>query len=143
MHDNDEYIPEGTDEDKTFSVGQATFTLKDFLRPFTKELKLRSDVIPLKRVAIDQTENLDLNKTAKKNEKAIEKFSPYLINSTYAVVQVNLAYPVGKFNEAIEMQLLEKAILDKQMEDMPPPETSYDNNSAKTLGKDLKPQTPG
>ena len=100
LHDNDEYAKVGDDEDQTFSVGVAKFTLKDFLRPFTSELKLRSDVFPLKRATVDQTENLDLNKTAKKNEKAVERFSPYLVNSTYAVIQANLAYPIGKFNEA-------------------------------------------
>lgn len=97
LHDNDEYTSE-TDADQHFSVGQASFTFKDFLRPFTKELKLRSDVFPLKRTTVDQTENLDLNKTAKKNEKAVEKFSPYLINSTYAVIQANLSYPIGSFD---------------------------------------------
>ena len=52
LHDNDEYISEG-DAEVNFSVGQASFTLKDFLRPFTTELKLRSDVFPLKRQAVD------------------------------------------------------------------------------------------
>ena len=85
MHDNDEYVNE-KDSDATFSVGQAVFTLKDFLRPFTNELKLRSDVFPKKRDVVDQTMNLDLNRTARRNEKAMEKFSPYLINSTYAVI---------------------------------------------------------
>jgi len=39
-----------------------------------------------------------LNTTARKNEKTIEKFSPYLINSTYAVIQANLTFPIGSFN---------------------------------------------
>ena len=106
LHDNDEYSND-QDAEQNFSVGQATFSLKDFLRPFTSELKLRSDVFPLKRAAIDQTSNLDLNKTARKNEKAVEKFSPYLVNSTYAVVQCQLSHPIGSFNFAAEMQALE------------------------------------
>ena len=84
MHDNDEYAD--PELGQTFSVGQASFTFKDFLRPFTSELKLRSDIFPLKRVDIDNANNLDLNKTARKGEKATERFSPYLVNSTYAVV---------------------------------------------------------
>lgn len=32
LHDNDEYTDH---EEQEFSVGQASFTLKDFLRPFT------------------------------------------------------------------------------------------------------------
>ena len=47
LHDCDEYMAE-TSEVK-FSTGQATFTFKDFLRPFCHELKLRSDVFPMKR----------------------------------------------------------------------------------------------
>ena len=52
----------------------------------------------MKKPIIDNTENLNLNETARKNEKTIEKFSPYLINATYAVLQANLAYPIGSFN---------------------------------------------
>ena len=84
LHDCDEYVAE--DSDQNFSVGIAHFTLKDFLRPFCKELKLRSDVFPKKKAEVDNTQNLDLNTTARKNEKTIEKFSPYLINATYAVI---------------------------------------------------------
>ena len=113
LHDNDEYIGEG-DAEVNFSVGQASFTLKDFLRPFTTELKLRSDVFPLKRQAVDQTNNLDLNKTARKKESAVERFSPYLINSTYSVLQANLSYPIGSFDEAKEMMLLEQKLLEEQ-----------------------------
>ena len=116
MHDNDEYVNE-KDSDATFSVGQAVFTLKDFLRPFTNELKLRSDVFPKKRDVVDQTMNLDLNRTARRNEKAMEKFSPYLINSTYAVIQCNLSYPIGSFNETDEMAELERQMLAKLEEE--------------------------
>ena len=56
---------------------------------------------------IDMTENLDLNKTARKNEKAVERFSPYLIKSTYAVIQANLSYPIGSFNMARELKIIE------------------------------------
>lgn len=83
LHDNDEYTDH---EEQEFSVGQASFTLKDFLRPFTQELRLRSDVFPLKRAVVDDTNNLDLNKTARRSEKTVERFCPYLVNSTYAVI---------------------------------------------------------
>lgn len=39
-----------------------------------------------------------MNTTAKKNEKTMEKFSPYLNLATYAVVVANLSYPLGSFN---------------------------------------------
>ena len=96
LHDCDEYVAE--DADQNFSVGVAGFTFKDFLRPFCRELKLRSDVFPKKKAEVDHTQNLDLNTTARKNEKTIEKFSPYLINATYCVIQANLSYPIGSFN---------------------------------------------
>ena len=71
----------------------------------------------MKRAFVDQTMNLDLNKTAKKNEKAVEKFSPYLINSTYAVIKCDLSYPIGVFNEAEEMREVERALRAKQEEE--------------------------
>jgi hypothetical protein len=40
----------------------------------------------MKRVEVDNTQNLDLNTTARKNEKTMDKFSPYLNMSTYAVI---------------------------------------------------------
>ena len=96
LHDCDEFVTE--ESDAVFSVGQASFTFKDFLRPYCHELKLRSDVFPMKRPEVDNTQNLDLNTTARKNEKTIEKFSPYLINATYCVIQANLSHPIGSFN---------------------------------------------
>jgi hypothetical protein len=57
----------------------------------------------LKRNEVDNTQNLDLNTTAKKGEKSVEKASPYLVNSTYAVVIANLARPIGEFNELQEL----------------------------------------
>lgn len=53
LHDCDEYVSE--DADHNFSVGVASFTLRDFLRPFCRELKLRSDVFPKKRLEADHT----------------------------------------------------------------------------------------
>jgi hypothetical protein len=46
---------------------------------------------------------LDLNTTARKNERTIEKSSPYLINATYAVITADLSYPIGSFNEELEL----------------------------------------
>ena len=97
LHDCDEFV--NADSDATFSVGQAKFTVKDFLRPFCRELKLRSDVFPMKRVEADNSQNLNLNTTARKNEKNVEKCSPYLSNMTYFVLQANLAYPIAAFDE--------------------------------------------
>ena len=82
-----------------FSCGRAKFTLRDFLRPNCLELKLRSDVFPLKRDLVDNSQNLDLNTTARKNEQTVEKASPYLINGTYATIIANLTRPIGKFDE--------------------------------------------
>lgn len=101
LHDCDEYVSD--DSEAIFSKGQASFNFKDFLRPFCKELKLRSDVFPTKKKELDTTNNLDLNTTARKNEKTIEMFSPYLINSTYGVILANLAFPIGSFNHEAEM----------------------------------------
>ena len=95
LHDCDEYIDNEEDAaNAKFSAGRAKFTLRDFLRRNCQELKLRSDVIPLKREEIDNTNNLDLNTTARKNEKTVEKASPYLINATFSVIIANLARPI-------------------------------------------------
>jgi hypothetical protein len=63
-------------------------------------------VFPVKKELIDTTQNLDLNTTAKKNERQIEKSSPYLLHATYAVITAELSYPIGVFNEALELQLV-------------------------------------
>ncbi len=55
LHDCDEYVPPEDEKDAKFSIGQAKFTFKDFLRPNCKELKLRSDVFPVKRELQDNT----------------------------------------------------------------------------------------
>jgi hypothetical protein len=51
----------------------------------------------MKRVEVDNTQNLDLNTTAKKSEGASSKLSPYLANATYSAIIANLAYPIGTF----------------------------------------------
>jgi hypothetical protein len=104
LHDCDEYIENKEDaEAAKFSAGRAKFTFRDFLRSNCLEIKLRSDVFPLKRDEVDNTNNLDLNTTARKNEKSVEKASPYLINATYSVLIASLARPIGEFNEAYEL----------------------------------------
>lgn len=80
----------------------------DFLRPRVRELKLRSDVFPLKREQLDRTNMLDLNTTAKKAERTVEHFSPYLENTTFAVIVADLAYPVGSFNEQAELKKIQE-----------------------------------
>lgn len=109
LHDCDEYVAPEDEKDAKFTVGCAKFTFKDFLRSNCKELKLRSDVFPVKKELIDNTQNLDLNTTARKGERGIEKASPYLINATYCVLQAELSYPVGSFNEELELRLLKVA----------------------------------
>lgn len=64
LHDNEEYAENKDAADQKvakFSIGRAKFTLRDFLRPNCHELKLRSDIFPLKKDEIDNTQNLDLN----------------------------------------------------------------------------------
>lgn len=48
-----------------------------------------------------------MNTTARKGERGIEKFSPYLINATYAILTAELAFPVGSFNEESELKKLQ------------------------------------
>ena len=60
-------------------------------------------MFPKKKPELDNTQNLDLNTTARKNERTIEKFSPYLNNATYAVIQANLSYPIDAFDSAAEL----------------------------------------
>lgn len=118
LHDCDEYVPPEDEKEAKFSIGQAKYTFKDLLRPNCRELKLRSDVFPVKRELQDNTQNLDLNTTARKGERGIEKFSPYLINATYAVLTAEMAIPIGSFNEQLELKKLrEKDIGEIQIPD--------------------------
>jgi hypothetical protein len=47
-----------------------------------------------------------LNTTAKKGERGVEKFSPYLVHATYSVLTAEMAYPIGSFNEEAELKKL-------------------------------------
>lgn len=53
--------------------------------------------------------NLDLNATARKSERTIEKSSPYLVNATYFIISVDIAVPIGSFNEKNELKAIQKA----------------------------------
>jgi hypothetical protein len=104
LHDCDEYMDDPKDaEVAKFSAGRAKFTFRDFLRKNCLELKLRSDVFPLKRDEVDNTNNLDLNTTARKSETAVERGSPYLIHATSSIIIANLARPIGFFNTELEL----------------------------------------
>ena len=104
LHDCDEYIDDPKDaEVAKFSAGRAKFTFRDFLRKNCLELKLRSDVFPLKRDEVDNTNNLDLNTTARKSENTVERGSPYLIHATSSIIIANLARPIGFFNTELEL----------------------------------------
>ena len=89
LHDNDEECED--DPEREYTKGVAKFTLRDFLRPFCKEIKLRSDVFPCKRVNEDNT-TLDLNTSARKQERSPDKLNPYLMNATYCVITATLAH---------------------------------------------------
>jgi hypothetical protein len=106
LHDCDEYVAKEDEESAKFSAGKAKFTFRDFLRKNCLELKLRSDIFPLKRDIVDNTNNLDLNTTAKKGETSVEKASPYLNNNTFAVIIANLARPIGAFDEKEELEMM-------------------------------------
>jgi hypothetical protein len=104
LHDCDEYIKNKEDaEAAIFSAGKAKFTFRDFLRKNVLELKLRSDVFPLKRDEVDNTQNLDLNTTARKGERGVDTGSPYLNASTFSVIIANLARPIGPFDHDKEL----------------------------------------
>lgn len=99
LHDSEEYC----EEERDFGKGLAQFSFRDLLRPNCKELKLRSDVFPTKRISEDNTQNLDLNSTARKKELALDKLNPYLMMATYCVLKANLAHPIALFDEATEL----------------------------------------
>lgn len=106
LHDCDEYVED--EENAVFQHGRAKFSFRDFLRKNCLEVKLRSDVFPLKRNDVDNTTNLDLNTTAKKNEKTVERACPYLVNSTAAILVANLARPIAPFDHDIELKKLKE-----------------------------------
>ena len=59
----------------------------------------------MKRDLVDNSQNLDLNTTARKGENTVEKASPYLLNSTYATIITNLARPIGAFDAEHELEV--------------------------------------
>jgi hypothetical protein len=67
-------------------------------------------VFPMKKVIVDNTSVLDLNTTARKNDKTIDKFSPYMQHMTYFVLTADLAHPIGSFDEAKQMEMVKQEI---------------------------------
>ena len=128
LHDCDEFVQEGNEQ--TFGFGVAKFTLKDILYPYCNNLKLRGDVFPVKRAMEDTMGNLDLNATARKAEKIVEKSSPYLVNGTYFLVTVDLARNIGEFDEKEELKRLEDerkaAIEAEEGKKSPEPESQHE-----------------
>lgn len=51
-----------------------------------------------------------MNTTARKNEKTVEKASPYLVNATYSVVIANLARPIGEFDADAELAAYKRVL---------------------------------
>lgn len=121
LHDCDEEVKEGNEVPK-FSYGRAKFHFKDLLNPHCSNMKLRSDVFPVKRALENNENNLDLNTTARKAERNIEKSSPYLINGTFYIISVDLAYNIGSFNEAHELEEIRKAAEAEGDAEQPPKE---------------------
>jgi len=60
---------------------------------------MRADFFPMKKTIVDTTNQLDLNTTARRNDKTLDKFSPYMSHMTYAVLEAKLAYPIGSYDE--------------------------------------------
>jgi hypothetical protein len=72
-------------------------------------VKLRSEVLPTKKAEADNTQNLDLNTSARKAERALDKLSPYLIENTSCVLTAQLSHPIEHFDH-------EKAMLEEVVE---------------------------
>lgn len=53
----------------------------------------------MKKVTVDNTTQLNLNSTARKNDKVIDKFSPYMQYMTYFVLKADLAHQIEVFDE--------------------------------------------
>ena len=71
--------------------------------------------MPTKRNEADNTKNLDLNTTAKKNERKQDPLNPYLVNNTYCVIKAQLAYPIHNFDFDKELEIeKEKEILKQE-----------------------------
>lgn len=58
----------------------------------------------MKKEIIDTTNNLELNTTARRNDKTLDKFSPYMTHMTYAVLEAKLAYPIGSFIDKLSVE---------------------------------------
>lgn len=53
----------------------------------------------MKKQAVDNTNQLDLNTTARKNDKVVDKFSPYMQHMTYFIMTADLAHQIEVFDE--------------------------------------------
>lgn len=62
----------------------------------------------MKKEIIDTTNQLDLNTTARRNDKIIDKFSPYMQHLTYFVLNAYLAFPIGSFSQTKDLAEAQK-----------------------------------
>lgn len=75
------------EEDKTKMIvrnnyGVACYYITDLLKPHVKNLKLLAPVLPIKKYIDLESNNLDLNTTAKKNIKNLIDSSTYFQSDT-------------------------------------------------------------
>jgi hypothetical protein len=86
------------------NYGVACFFLSDFLKNNVRNLKLLAPVVPVKRYQDLESQNLDLNTTAKKNLRALIESSTYFQSDTQLVVSFTLAFPVGSYAKKLEIE---------------------------------------
>ncbi|KAL4490305.1 hypothetical protein ABPG72_004344 [Tetrahymena utriculariae] len=91
-------VPEGPPiEYHRNNYGVACFFLTDLLKPSVRSVKLRSPIVPVKKYEDFESNNLDLNTTAKKNIPAMMANSNFFDQNSFLVISLNLAHPFGTF----------------------------------------------
>lgn len=80
------------------NYGVACFFLTDLLKPSVRSVKLRAPIVPVKKYEDFESNNLDLNTTAKKNIPAMMANSNFFDCNSFLVISLNLAHPFGNEN---------------------------------------------
>lgn len=81
----------------TSNYAVAIFVLADFLKPSVRHLKMRSPLIPVKKYEDLESQNLELNTTARKTLRGLIEAATYFQSDAYLVVGFTLAHPLNTF----------------------------------------------
>lgn len=93
------------------NYGVACFFLIDLLKSGIRTVKLRAPIVPVKKYEDIESNNIDLNTTAKKNVLNVMANSNFFDSNSFLVISLHLAHPFGIFSFTLNSKSFDKLLL--------------------------------